>query len=165
MNVLYVTKIHTPIGVLQAIADENLLYYLGFDAMMQKKMEKKERCEIRNGMTSPILSIQNELQHYFTAGLKEFKTPLFVQGTPFQKKVWEGLKKISFGTTLSYAELAAAIGQPLACRAVGSANGVNPFIIIFPCHRVIRADGSLGGYNSGSGRKQWLLNHEKNSSL
>jgi methylated-DNA-[protein]-cysteine S-methyltransferase len=81
-------------------------------------------------------------------------------GTAFQQLVWGALRRIPAGTTMSYGELAAAIGRPRAIRAVGLANGSNPVGIVVPCHRVIGADGSLTGYGPGLPRKQWLLEHE-----
>jgi methylated-DNA-[protein]-cysteine S-methyltransferase len=80
-----------------------------------------------------------------------------MDGTPFQRRVWEELRRIPFGATWSYAELARRIGRPGASRAVGSANGRNPFAIVVPCHRVIASDGTLGGYGGGLDRKEWLL--------
>jgi methylated-DNA-[protein]-cysteine S-methyltransferase len=84
-----------------------------------------------------------------------------MQGTVFQQRIWEALKAIPYGTTMSYGELAQQIGQPKASRAVGLANGRNPISIIVPCHRVIGANGKLTGYGGGIERKQWLLNHER----
>ena len=83
-----------------------------------------------------------------------------VAGTPFQRRVWEALRSIPVGTTWSYAHLAAAVGSPAAVRAVGSANGANPVSIVVPCHRVVRSDGTPGGYGGGLDRKVWLLAHE-----
>lgn len=81
-------------------------------------------------------------------------------GTPFQQRVWAALRTIPVGGTWSYRELAAAVGSGSATRAVGSANGANPVSVVVPCHRVIRSDGSLGGYGGGLDRKTWLLAHE-----
>ena len=83
--------------------------------------------------------------------------PIDVAGTAFQEKVWQQLRKIPLGETRSYAEIAAAIGQPGAVRAVGTANGDNPVAVLVPCHRVIRSDGSLGGYAGGLPNKTKLL--------
>ncbi len=80
--------------------------------------------------------------------------------TPFRRRVWAALRAIPVGTTASYAELAAAVGDRAATRAVGSANGANPVWLVVPCHRVVRSDGSLGGYGGGVDRKAWLLSHE-----
>jgi methylated-DNA-[protein]-cysteine S-methyltransferase len=82
-------------------------------------------------------------------------------GTPFQRTVWAALRRIPAGRTVSYGALAAAIGQPKAIRAVGSANGANPIAIVVPCHRVIGANASLTGYGGGLHRKRWLLAHER----
>ena len=82
------------------------------------------------------------------------------RGTPFQLRVWQALRLIPWGQTISYGELARRVGNPQACRAVGQANGLNPIPLIIPCHRVIATDGGLGGYSSGLDRKRWLLRHE-----
>jgi methylated-DNA-[protein]-cysteine S-methyltransferase len=83
------------------------------------------------------------------------------EGTDFQKKVWEVLKSIPYGTTVSYGEVAKAVGNPKACRAVGMANNKNPIMIMIPCHRVIGANGKLVGYGGGLEIKEWLLSLEK----
>ena len=82
------------------------------------------------------------------------------RGTPFQLRVWQELRLIPWGQTISYGELARRVGNPKASRAVGQANAINPIPLIIPCHRVINAEGSLGGYSSGPDRKRWLLRHE-----
>jgi methylated-DNA-[protein]-cysteine S-methyltransferase len=101
-----------------------------------------------------------QLEAYFSGRRRNFDLPLRMAGTPFQHQVWEGLRAIPYGETLSYAELARQIGRPGASRAVGSANGRNPVAIVVPCHRVIAADGTLGGYGGGLDRKKWLLELE-----
>jgi methylated-DNA-[protein]-cysteine S-methyltransferase len=109
---------------------------------------------------SAFRSIREQLAAYFRGELLEFEIPLRMFGTPFQRQVWAGLQAIPYGLTVSYAELAQKIGRPGASRAVGSANGRNPIAIIVPCHRVIAADGTLGGYGGGLDRKEWLLELE-----
>lgn len=106
-------------------------------------------------------SQRSAFQRYF-AGDLEALTDLTIEmhGTPFQQSVWQQLRRIPPGKTISYAELAKRIGNSKAVRAVGSANGRNPLCIIVPCHRVISADGSLGGFSAGLDAKRWLLNHE-----
>lgn len=100
-----------------------------------------------------------QLSAYFAGKLHAFTLPLApVVGTPFQRRVWEALSRIPFGTTWSYARLAQETAS--VARAVGSANGANPICIVVPCHRVIGADGSLTGYAGGLERKRWLLRHE-----
>jgi methylated-DNA-[protein]-cysteine S-methyltransferase len=102
-----------------------------------------------------------QLEEYFKGARKNFSLKLLLQGTPFQKLVWQRLKKIPYGKLASYGEVARAIGKPNAYRAVGNANNKNPIAIIIPCHRVIGSDGTLVGYGGGLWRKEWLLDHEK----
>jgi methylated-DNA-[protein]-cysteine S-methyltransferase len=102
-----------------------------------------------------------QLTGYFAGERTEFDLPLAPCGSRFQLAVWEELTRIPYGKTVSYGQVAAAIGKsPVASRAVGLANGRNPISIIVPCHRVIGADGSLTGYGWGLDRKEWLLRHE-----
>lgn len=102
-----------------------------------------------------------QLGEYFAGSRREFDLPLAPRGTPFQLAVWQELALIPYGTTVSYGDVAAALGRsPVASRAVGLANGRNPISVILPCHRVIGADGSLTGYGWGLDRKDWLLRHE-----
>lgn len=102
-----------------------------------------------------------QLGEYFRGQRKNFDLPIALNGTQFQNAVWSELRKIPYGTTATYAEIARGIGRPKACRAVGRANHVNPIAIIVPCHRVIGADGSLTGYGGGLEKKQYLLSLEK----
>lgn len=103
--------------------------------------------------------VASELRAYFAGELREFAAHVApVGGSGFQRRVWAALRRIPFGTTWSYAELAAEVGS--VARAVGGANGANPVSIVLPCHRVIGADGSLTGYAGGLERKRWLLRHE-----
>lgn len=112
-------------------------------------------------MDAMMDTVVKELQNFFEGRPADFsQVPLDIQGTPFQIKVWEELRRIPRGETISYKKLAERVGSPQAFRAVGQANGRNPVPIIVPCHRVINADGSLGGYSSGPERKEWLLKHE-----
>ena len=102
----------------------------------------------------------HQLDEYFQGKRRIFTLPLLLHGTSFQKKVWEALLDIPYGTTQSYAEVARKIKNPNAFRAVGNANNKNNIAIIIPCHRVIGSNGSLTGYASGVWRKKWLLEHE-----
>jgi methylated-DNA-[protein]-cysteine S-methyltransferase len=101
-----------------------------------------------------------QLRSYFAGELREFDLPLDTRGTPFQRRVWAALRDIPYGSTISYAELAAAVGKPGAARAVGAANGRNPIAVVIPCHRVIGGSGALTGYGGGLGRKRLLLELE-----
>lgn len=101
-----------------------------------------------------------QLDEYFTSNRREFALNLQPEGTPFQKQVWQALTKIPFGQTVSYKDIAVAVGDVKAVRAVGAANGRNPLSIIVPCHRVIGSTGKLTGYGGELWRKEWLLKHE-----
>lgn len=101
-----------------------------------------------------------QLKEYFEGKRQSFDLNLDPEGTEFQKKVWEALREIPYGKTLSYLELAKKLGDPKAIRAVASANGRNPLWVVVPCHRVIGSKGDLVGYAGGLHRKQWLLRHE-----
>jgi methylated-DNA-[protein]-cysteine S-methyltransferase len=109
----------------------------------------------------PVIRVVKELYGFFAGAPTDFRDlPLDLQGTPFQLRVWQELRRIPWGDTISYRELARRAGSPKAFRAVGQANACNPIPIIIPCHRVISADGGLGGFSSGLWRKRWLLDHE-----
>jgi methylated-DNA-[protein]-cysteine S-methyltransferase len=108
----------------------------------------------------PFAAVREQLAEYFAGTRQEFDVPLKLTGTPFQRRVWQELTRIPFGTTITYGELARRIGQPTASRAVGLANGRNPISIIVPCHRVIGTSGKLTGYGGGLSVKQRLLELE-----
>ena len=111
-----------------------------------------------------LLRTVRELEEYFRGERKEFDIPLLLAGSEFQKRVWQQLRHIPYGQTVSYGELAAAIGAPKSVRAVANANGANAISIILPCHRVIGSDGSLTGYGGGTDTKRYLLELESNKS-
>ena len=137
----------SPIGILciETEADHLVGLYLD-DHIDQYERETKLHQEVHNQLTQ-----------YFAKQRTAFDLPIKVQGTPFQLKVWDALQQIPYGQTRSYADIARMIENPKACRAVGGANNKNPIMIIIPCHRVINADGSLGGYGGGTNVKQFLL--------
>jgi methylated-DNA-[protein]-cysteine S-methyltransferase len=105
--------------------------------------------------------VVSQLKEYFAGQRQRFELPLAPEGTPFQQRVWRALQDIPYGVTISYAQLAARIGQPTASRAVGLANGSNPLPIVIPCHRVIGANGALTGYGGGLPIKERLLALER----
>jgi methylated-DNA-[protein]-cysteine S-methyltransferase len=102
-----------------------------------------------------------QLREYFEQQRRDFDMPLAPDGTPFQLRVWKALRRIPYGQTISYGELARRIGQPSAARAVGAANGHNPIAIVIPCHRVIGSSGTLVGYGGGLKCKQALIDLER----
>jgi len=110
---------------------------------------------------SPLLTkVRDQLKEYFERKRTDFKIPVDLEGTDFQVIVWKELKKIPYGSTTTYHELACRLGDPKSDRAIGHATGKNPINIIIPCHRVIAQDGKLIGYRGGLWRKKWLLDFE-----
>jgi len=167
-HILKAAWLDTRLGPMIAISDENELYLLEFVDRrgLEREVErlrKRLKVAIIPGQTKPIQSIEQELTQYFEGTLTEFRTPLHLIGSPFQQSVWEQLRQIPPGETRSYADIALKLGKPTAYRAVAQANGANQLAIVIPCHRVINTNGELGGYGGGIARKEWLLNHEKNT--
>jgi len=108
-----------------------------------------------------LKELEQDLRTYFKGQHVTFDWPLdWGQGTPFQRKVWQSLQKVPYGETRSYSWLAQQVGRPRAIRAVGNANGKNPFSLVVPCHRIIHKSGGLGGYTGGLHIKRHLLNLE-----
>ena len=115
---------------------------------------------VADDITPVIKRCVMQLDSYFSGELSVFDLPLNPEGTTFQKRVWNILSTIPYGEVKSYLDIAKALDDIGAVRAVGSANGSNPIAIIIPCHRVIGKDGSLTGYAGGVEKKEWLLHHE-----
>jgi AraC family transcriptional regulator, regulatory protein of adaptative response / methylated-DNA-[protein]-cysteine methyltransferase len=158
--------IESPLGPLLALADDDGLHLLEF---VDRRGLENEVLHLRKRTGSFIVPgnhphldrISSEIKAYFEGTGRDFSVPLVVGGTPFEKSVWKQLRRIPLGDTWSYARLAKKLNNPSATRAVGRANGRNVLAIVIPCHRVIRADGTLCGYGGGVWRKQWLLDHER----
>lgn len=166
--ILKASWLDTKLGPMLAIADDNALYLLEFVDRrgLEREIERlrlKTKSVIIPGRSFPIDFIEKELMLYFEGQLTEFKTPLCLLGSSFQKSVWAALQEIPLGETRSYFDIAKQIGNPLGFRAVANANGANQLAIIIPCHRVINTNGELGGYGGGIARKKWLLDHEKSN--
>lgn len=162
---LYKSYFDSPIGEMISIASDKALFLLEFTERKALKpeierLQKNTRASVVKGSTIISKQIESELEAYFAKELFQFKTPIQLLGTDFQKHVWQTLRTIPAGQTYSYAELAQSIGRNKAYRAVAKANSTNQLAIIVPCHRVINANGNLGGYAAGVERKQWLLTHE-----
>ena len=154
---IYFTEFASPIGTIELRGTAAGL--TGVFMEMHRHEPARPAEAVRDA--GPLRSARLELEEYFAGGRREFSQALAPAGTAFQQRVWEALRAIPYGETISYRELARQVGNPLAVRAVGQANGRNPISIIVPCHRVIAADGSLGGYGGGLERKGWLLALER----
>ncbi|MFJ1733343.1 methylated-DNA--[protein]-cysteine S-methyltransferase [Streptomyces sp. NPDC088254] len=155
------TVIDSPYGPLTLVADDGVL--CGLYMTEQRHRPAQDSFGARDDRL--FAEAEDQLQAYFAGELKEFTLPLRLDGTPFQRGVWAELRKIPYGETRTYGDLAHALGAPTASRAVGLANGRNPVGIIVPCHRVVGADGSLTGYGGGLDRKRRLLSFESGSVL
>ncbi len=133
------------------------------EAVKEILFEEKITDAVPLRSTELLLCAQRQLNEYFSGSRKVFSLPLALTGTPFQRKVWQQLTQIPYGEVRSYGQIAQAVGNPKACRAVGAANHCNPIPILVPCHRVVGANGSLTGYAGGLWRKNLLLQLEQNS--
>jgi|YelNatPaOPRAMG01_1025707.scaffolds.fasta_scaffold02391_6 methylated-DNA-[protein]-cysteine S-methyltransferase len=142
----------SPIGTIKIMGTDDLIYSIDFTDEIQKTNYNYH--EIQNCIF--------QLDEYFTGKRKVFSINYILDGTDFQKRVWNEMMKIPFGKVVSYKDIAISIGYPKAVRAVGSAVGKNPMTIIIPCHRVVKSDGKIGNYGGGQWRKLWLLDHEGN---
>jgi AraC family transcriptional regulator of adaptative response/methylated-DNA-[protein]-cysteine methyltransferase len=162
------TAIDTPFGPMVAGATDEGVCLLEFTdrRMLEAQLQRLSRL-LRQPMVPGehrhLNALRDELASYFAGTLKDFTVPLIYRGTPFEERVWRELTRIPYGETISYAKLAARVDAPNGQRAVGRANGMNRIAIVIPCHRVVNADGKLGGYGGGLWRKNWLLNHERST--
>ncbi|WP_217239040.1 methylated-DNA--[protein]-cysteine S-methyltransferase [Streptomyces sp. AC555_RSS877] len=156
------TVIDSPYGPLTLVADDGVL--CGLYMTGQRHRPPEETFGDRDDLPA-FGEAADQLKAYFAGELKQFTLELRLHGTPFQRSVWDQLRKIPYGETRSYGELADILGNPTASRAVGLANGRNPVGIIVPCHRVVGANGSLTGYGGGLDRKQRLLDFENGPAL
>ena len=148
----------TPLGALSVITHMGMLVYCNWVSPDCIKKEEKFR-ELDSAPIRPriIEVLTEQLAQYFHGERKGFDIPYRLYGTDFQKRVWENLRKIPYGQTVTYSQLARMIGNPLAYRAVARACGANPLALILPCHRVVASSGKLGGYTGGIDKKESLL--------
>lgn len=145
-----VMRIDSPVGEL----------WLGEEECMLCLVSAKKPASVEEGRTPLLESAASQLGEYFTGRRKAFDLPLKLSAKGFAGRVYEEMRKIPYGKTVSYRQLAAAAGSPKAFRAVGNICGANPLVMLIPCHRVICADGRLGGYALGAEHKIWLIKHE-----
>lgn len=150
------TVVDSPLGPITIVAQDDALAGVYLDR--QRHRPSDEHLGPRDDRTLP--AVREQLTAYLAGDLVGFDLPLASLGTPFQAEVWSALQQVPYGATVTYGELAQAVGRPTAVRAVGAANGRNPWCLVVPCHRVVGADGSLTGYAGGLPAKQFLLDLE-----
>ena len=161
---LQLDRYESPLGTILLVTDTKgtlrALDFSDFESRMQRLLTSHYGEVMLHDRSAPREIVQ-ALDAYFSGDLGAIDS-LIVEtgGTSFQREVWQALRGIAPGETISYGQLAARVGRPSASRAVGAANGQNPVAIVVPCHRVIGADGSLTGYGGSLPRKRWLLDHE-----
>lgn len=156
VSTVFYTTFESPVGPLLLAGDADGLRRVSFES---SKHAAPPQADWRQDK-APFAEVICQLQAYFRGELREFDVPLAMEGTEFQLRVWNALRGIPYGETISYLQLAERIGNPKAVRAVGLANGSNPIPIIIPCHRVIGSDGSLTGFGGGISTKKKLLELE-----
>lgn len=159
MSELYQLDYESPIGVIEIIGTDEAIYSIMFserDTIVHMKQQQTPKV---------LVDCCCQLDEYFRGERSEFTFPYRFVGTDFQKKVWNALTGISYSNTGSYKDIAVSIGHEKAIRAVGSANGKNKLSIVIPCHRIIGSNGQLTGYAGGLWRKEWLLQHERTTSV
>jgi methylated-DNA-[protein]-cysteine S-methyltransferase len=156
MSAVFYTTVESPVGPLLLAGDADALRRVSFESSKHAARPPADWMEDR----APFTEVIRQLQAYFRGELRKFDVPLAMEGTEFQLRVWNALRGIPYGETISYLQLAERIGNPRAVRAVGLANGSNPIPIIVPCHRVIGSDGSLTGFGGGISTKKKLLELE-----
>ncbi|WP_271767259.1 bifunctional transcriptional activator/DNA repair enzyme AdaA [Aquimarina algiphila] len=164
-NIILIDRLTTPLGPMFICATDKGVCLLEFvDRKMLetefKDLQKRLDAKIILGENKHIKQAKNEITQYFDGSRKCFEVQLHTPGTSFQNLVWDTLKHIPYGETVTYQQQANKIDHPKAIRAVALANGFNKISILIPCHRVIGKDGKLMGYGGGIERKQWLINHE-----
>jgi methylated-DNA-[protein]-cysteine S-methyltransferase len=157
------TVIDSPLGPLVLMSDGRAL--TGIHLLKNGETFMPPQGWTEDPDAGPLPEARRQLDAYFRGDLRAFDLPLNARGTEFQRRVWEELRRIPYGETISYGELARRIGNPAASRAVGLANGSNPLMIVVPCHRVIGASGKLTGFSAGLGAKEILLAIESQGSL
>lgn len=156
---MYTTYLDSPLGILQLVCEDDAVTELNF--LDENRPAVSQPASYSSAPERAAASeAARQLEEYFAGQRKQFTVKCRPAGTPFQQKVWQALRQIPYGTTCFYGEIAAKIGSPNACRAVGGANRSNPIPIIIPCHRVIGKNGNLTGFSAGIDKKILLLELE-----
>lgn len=163
---LVTASLDSPLGALLAGATGDGICLLEFAEPARREAQlaaprRQFAGPVESGRHDHIDRLRQQLAEYFAGTRRDFTVPVVLPGTPFQRRVWEQLRRIPYGQTCSYEDVARALGAPTATRAVGRANGQNRVAVVIPCHRVVNKGGGLGGYGAGLWRKQFLLDLER----
>lgn len=150
---MYKGYYQSPIGIVEILTDS--------DSVVELSFTEQKAGETAADAPEILKAALQQIEEYFQGSRKSFDLKLNAKGTEFQQKVWQQLIQVPYGNTACYGEIAAAVGNQKASRAVGGANNKNRIAIVIPCHRIVGADGSMTGYAGGIWRKEWLLQHEK----
>lgn len=156
--------IETPLGTMYLAIRDGALREAGFVEIWARPVLSPDGDEAGEELSSEARFVRDAVAGYFDGDVKAIEDiEIEPEGTDFQRAVWQAIREVPAGRTVSYQDIARAVGKPSAYRAVGTATGRNPVGIAVPCHRIVRSDGGLGGYGGGLDRKEWFLEHERNS--
>lgn len=156
--------IDTPLGTMYLAIRDGALREAGFVETWARLVLSPEAEDAGDELSSEAQCVRDAVTGYFEGDVEAIEEiEIDPEGTDFQRAVWQAIREVPAGQTVSYQDIARAVGKPSAYRAVGTATGRNPVGIAVPCHRIVRADGGLGGYGGGLHRKEWFLEHERNS--
>ena len=154
--------LETPLGTMYLAIADGALREAGFVETWARPVQEPEDGEGDSGLSAEAQGVRDAVAAYFEGDVEAIEEiEIDPQGTEFQVAVWRAIREVPAGKTVSYQDIARAVGKPSAYRAVGTATGRNPVGIAVPCHRIVRSDGGLGGYGGGLDRKEWFLEHER----
>lgn len=154
--------IETPLGTMYLAIADGALREAGFVETWARPVLEPDEDSGDLGLSSEAQRVRDAVAAYFEGDVESIdEIEIDPQGTEFQRSVWQAIREVPAGKTVSYQDIARAVGKPSAYRAVGTATGRNPVGIAVPCHRIVRSDGGLGGYGGGLHRKEWFLEHER----
>lgn len=154
--------IETPLGTMYLAIADGALREAGFVETWARPVLEPDADSEESGLSSEAQRVRDAVAAYFEGDVESIDAiAIDPQGTDFQRAVWQAIREVPAGKTVSYQDIASAVGKPAAYRAVGTATGRNPVGIAVPCHRIVRSDGGLGGYGGGLHRKEWFLEHER----
>lgn len=154
--------VETPLGTMYLAISDGALREAGFVETWARPVVEPDEDTSQESLSDEARRVRDAVAAYFEGDVEAIdEIEIDPQGTDFQVAVWRAIREVPAGQTVSYQDIARAVGKPSAYRAVGTATGRNPVGIAVPCHRIVRSDGGLGGYGGGLHRKEWFLEHER----